>query len=147
MKTLITTIAVLLFASSISPTLAQENIRGNAIHGKGVELYARFDKGKNQWLFGMLEGTNCQKEEGEVNRSMTLNGIDALLAEMKQLVPQETVFLVPPDHNGDDVTPLDEETQKKLAEFCAKHQIILRGKGKVLNQPNWRICRDARYRP
>jgi hypothetical protein len=120
---------------------------GNAIHGKGVELYARFDKGKNQWLFGMLQGTNCRKAADEINQSMTLNGIDALLAEMKQLVPQETVFLVPPDHNGDDVTPLDEETQKKLAEFCAKHEIILRGKGTVLNQPNWRICRDARYRP
>jgi hypothetical protein len=38
------------------------------------------------------------------------------------------------------VTPLDEETRKKLAEFCAKHEIILHGEGDVLNQPNRRIA-------
>ncbi len=104
-----------------------------------MELFARFDKGKNQWLFGLLEGTNRQKGEDEVNESMTLRGVDALLAEIKRLAPQETVFLVPSDYDGHDLTPLDEETQKKLAEFCAKHEIILQGNGKFLNQPNLRI--------
>jgi hypothetical protein len=136
--TFITTIAALMLSSSL--TFSQENIQGNAIHPMGVELYARFDKGKNLWLFGMLPGTNRQKGEDEVNQSMTLKGVDALLGEMKRLAPQETVFLVPSYYDGHDLTPLDEETQKKLAEFCAKHEIVLQGNGVALNQPNLRIA-------
>jgi hypothetical protein len=145
MKTTFNTIiAALLFTASISPTPAQENIRENATHFKGVNLYARFDKGKNQWLFGLLPGTNWQKAADDVNQSLTLKGLDSLLAEMKKLAPQETVFLSPPESmgNAEDVslTPLDEETLKKLAEFCAKHEIILSGNGDTFNQPNRRIA-------
>lgn len=129
----ITTLAVLVFASGISPAHAQQNIRENATLFKGLELYAQFDEGKKQWLFGLLSGTNREKSADEVNQSLTLKGVDSLLAEMKKLAPQETVSLNP-------LTPLDEETQKKLAEFCAKHEIILYGDGEILNQPNRMIA-------
>lgn len=142
--TYITTVAVLLFASSINPAFAQETLQGNTVHFKGLNLYARFDKAQNQWLFGLLPGTNREKSADEVNQSLTLKGLDSLLAEMKKLAPQETVFLnsLAGLGNAETValTPLDEETQKKLAEFCAKHEIILHGDGDILNQPNRMIA-------
>ena len=112
-------------------------------HGKsfkGVELYARFDKVNSRWHFGLLAGTNREKAADEVNKAMTLDGLDALLAEMKQLAPQEEVFVVAPGWNGAAVTALDEATQKKLVEFCARHEIILNGEGDWLQQPNRMIA-------
>lgn len=142
--TFITTIAVLLLASGFSPTFAQEDVQGNAVHFKGLNLYARFDKAQNQWLFGLLPGTNRQKSVDEVNQSLTLKGLDSLLTEMKKLAPRETVFLNSLAELGNAetvaLTPLDEETQKKLAEFCAKHELILHGDGDILNQPNRMIA-------
>ena len=46
-------------------------------------------KNQNQWLFGMLPDTNREKAADEVNQSLTLKGVDSLLAEMKKLAPQE----------------------------------------------------------
>lgn len=131
---------VLLMAACISHSFAAGENQRREKEFKGVELYARFDKAKSQWRFGMLPGTNRNKDADEVNESLTLNGLDALLAEMKQLAPQEEVFLVSPGWNDAQVTPLDEETQKKLVEFCAKHEIILNGEGKWLLQPNRTIA-------
>jgi hypothetical protein len=138
--TLVTSIAALLATICLSFTASAEDTPRRNKEFKGVDLYARFDKNKNQWLYGLLPGTNRLKDADEVNQSMTINGLDALLAEMKQLAPQEEVSLVPPDANGNGVTPLDEETQKKIAEFCAKHEIILNGYGNVLEQPNRTIA-------
>jgi hypothetical protein len=138
--TWITTIAALLAITCLSLTASAEDTPRRNKEFKGVELFARFDKGKDQWLFGLLPGTNRLKDADEVNQSMTINGLDALLAEMKQLAPREEVSLIPPNENGKDVNPLDEETLKKLAEFCAKHEIILNGSGDVLEQPNRMIA-------
>ncbi len=136
----IATIAALLLAAGISRSPAAEEAPRREKEFKGIELYARFDKDKNKWHFGMLSGTNRNKDADEVNESLTLTGLDALLAEMNQLAPQEEVFLVSPGWNGTAVTPLDEETQKKLVEFCARHEIILNGEGKWLQQPNRTIA-------
>jgi hypothetical protein len=142
--TAITTIAALLAATGFSLSAAAQETPRREKEFKGVDLYARFDKGKNQWLFGMLPGTNREKAADEVNQSLTLKGLDALLAEMKKLAPRETVILSPSEslNNAENVslTPLDEKTRKKLAEFCAKHEIILIGDGDVLNQPNRTIA-------
>jgi hypothetical protein len=135
-STSIATLVAMLTASFFPHSFAAEENQRREKEFKGVELYARFDKDKNQWRFGMLSGTNREKQADEVNKSLTLNGLDALLAEMKRLAPQEEVFLVSPGWNGAQVTPLDEDTQKKLVEFCAKHEIILSGEGKWLQQPN-----------
>ncbi len=107
---------------------------------KGMELYAQFDKVEKQWRFGLLPGTSRIKEVDEVKKSMSLNGLDALLAEMKQLAPQEEVMVVAPGWSDAQVSPLDEETQKKLVEFCARHEIILNGEGNFLRQPNRTIA-------
>lgn len=134
--TTIATLTALVAAACISQTFAAGENQRREKEFKGVELYAHFDKDKNQWHFGILPGTNFNKPWDEVKKSMTLDGIDALLAGIKQLAPQEEVFLVPPDWNGAVVTPLDEEARKKLVEFCAKHEIILNGDGMLLTQPN-----------
>jgi Leucine-rich repeat (LRR) protein len=136
----ITTIAALLVTAVLALIASAEDTPRRNKEFKGVDLYARFDKDQNQWLFGLLPGTNRLKDANEVNQSMTIKGLDVLFAKMKQLAPQEEVSLVPPDANGHDVTPLDEKTQKQLAEFCAKHEIILNGYGNVLEQPNRTIA-------
>lgn len=133
-------VAALLIAAGFSVSHAGEETPEDVKQFKGVELYARYDKDGKQWLFGMLPGTNREKEADEVNRCMTLKGLDSLLAEMKQLAPQESVFLASPGWGGIaegvELTPLDEETQKSLAGFCAKHEIVLTGEGTWLEMPN-----------
>jgi len=138
--TSIATLVALLMAAGIPRFSAAEDVPRRGKQFKGVELYAEFDKVKNQWHFGLLPGTNRNKQAEEVKKSMTLDGLDSLLAEMKQLAPQEEVFLVLPDWSGTAVTPLDEATQKKLVEFCARHEIILNGQGKWLRQTNRTIA-------
>ena len=132
--------AAILIAAGFSVSHAEEEVTRGVKQFKGVELFARFDKDRNQWLFGMLPGTNREKEAEEVNRSMTLTGLDSLLAEMKQLAPQESVFIASPGRGGiaEDaaLTPLDEETQKALITFCARHEIVLTGEGAQLEMPN-----------
>lgn len=133
-------IAVLLISAGFSLSNAAEEAPRREREFKGVQLYARFDKDRNQWRFGMLPGTNMEKQADEVNESMTLAGLDSLLAEMKQLAPQESVSVVSPGWGGvpEDVelTPLDEETQKALIAFCAKHEIVLEGEGSWLQMAN-----------
>jgi Leucine Rich repeat len=133
-------VAAILIATGCSFSQAGEEVPPREKQFKGVELFARFDKDRNQWLFGMLPGTNREKEAEEVNRSMTLTGLDSLLAEMGKLAPQESVFVASPGRGGiaEDValTALDEETQKALITFCARHEIVLTGEGALLEMPN-----------
>ena len=130
----------ILFAAGFGLSHAEENTPRREKEFKGVQLLARFEKDRNQWRFGMLPGTNREKSAEEVNESMTLVGLDSLLAEMKQLAPQESVSLVSPGWGGIEgdvaLTPLDEETQKALITFCAKHEIVLTGEGTWLEMPN-----------
>jgi hypothetical protein len=68
----------------------------------------------------MLPGTNREKAADEVKQSLTLKGVDSLLAEMKKLAPRETVILntLGSLNNAENsLTPLDEDTLKKLTEF------------------------------
>lgn len=81
--TSIATVAALLIAVGIPQSFAAEDAPRREKEFKGIELYARFDKDKNQWRFGLLPGTNRNKQADEVDESMTLTGLDALLAERK----------------------------------------------------------------
>jgi hypothetical protein len=56
--TLITTIAALLATTCLSLTASAEDTPRRNKEFKGVDLYARFDNNKIQWLFGLLPGTN-----------------------------------------------------------------------------------------
>jgi len=138
------TLVAILFAAGFGLSHAEENAPRREKEFKGVELFARYDKDRKQWRFGMLPGTNREKEADEVNRCLTLTGLDSLLAEMKQLAPQEEVFIASPGRGGiaEDavLTPLDEETQKALIRFCARHGIVLTGEGVLLEMPNRTIC-------
>jgi len=141
MKTPITvTLVAILFAASFGLSHADENTPRREKEFKGVELFARYDKDRKQWLFGMLPGTNREKEADEVNRCMTLTGLESLLAEMKQLAPEESVSIASPGWGGIAegvaLTPLDEEVQKALITFCARNEIVLTGKGTWLEMPN-----------
>ena len=52
------TLVAILFAAGFALSHAEENTPRREKEFKGVELFARYDKDRKQWLFGMLPGTN-----------------------------------------------------------------------------------------
>ncbi len=57
---------------------------------KGRELYARYAGGT--WRFAILAGTNREKTPDEIESSLTIEGLEALEAEISRLAPGDTVF-------------------------------------------------------